>query len=69
MAAHLHTEPPALPGDRSRPRWHRGIVRGFRHIPVVDAADRLVGIVTRAELIAVLHRARLADGSSDASAD
>jgi CBS domain-containing membrane protein len=33
--------------------------RGFRHIPVVDADDRLVGIVTRAELIAVLHRALL----------
>ena len=38
--------------------------RGFRHIPVVDADDRLVGIVTRAELIAVLHRALLADDGS-----
>jgi CBS domain-containing membrane protein len=38
--------------------------RGFRHIPVVDADDRLVGIVTRAELIAVLHRALLADDST-----
>ncbi|HET6877885.1 MAG TPA: HPP family protein [Jatrophihabitans sp.] len=31
--------------------------QGLRHIPVVDEADRLVGIVTRAELIAVLNRA------------
>ncbi|MGN6605522.1 MAG: HPP family protein [Jatrophihabitans sp.] len=33
--------------------------RGLRHIPVVDADGRLVGIVTRGELIAVLHRALL----------
>ncbi len=31
--------------------------RGLRHLPVVDGADRLVGIVTRSELIAVLHQA------------
>jgi CBS domain-containing membrane protein len=31
--------------------------RGLRHIPVVDADQRMVGIVTRSELIAVLHRA------------
>ena len=31
--------------------------RGLRHVPVVDAEARLVGIVTRTELIAVLNRA------------
>ncbi len=30
--------------------------RGYRHIPVVDADDHLVGLVSRAELISVLHR-------------
>jgi CBS domain-containing membrane protein len=30
--------------------------RGYRHIPVLDADDRLVGLVSRAELISVLHR-------------
>ena len=29
----------------------------LRHIPVVDAGNRLVGIVTRTELIAVLNQA------------
>lgn len=32
---------------------------GYRHLPVVDDQDRLVGFVTRGELIAVLHRALL----------
>ncbi|MEO6122489.1 MAG: HPP family protein [Ilumatobacteraceae bacterium] len=36
--------------------------RGLRHIPVLDDDDHLAGIVTRAELIAVLHQALL-DGS------
>ncbi|SDC59493.1 CBS domain-containing membrane protein [Geodermatophilus telluris] len=31
--------------------------RGLRHLPVVDDDGRLAGIVTRAELVAVLHRA------------
>lgn len=31
--------------------------RGLRNLPVVDDAGRLVGIITRTELIAVLHRA------------
>ena len=31
--------------------------RGLRHLPVVDDGGRLVGIITRTELIAVLHRA------------
>lgn len=31
--------------------------RGLRHLPVVDGEGRLAGIVTRAELVAVLHRA------------
>ncbi len=30
--------------------------QGYRHIPVLDADDRLVGLVSRAELITVLHR-------------
>jgi CBS domain-containing membrane protein len=30
---------------------------GLRHIPVVDEVGRLQGIVSRTELIAVLHRA------------
>jgi len=30
---------------------------GLRHLPVVDGEGRLAGIVTRAELVAVLHRA------------
>ncbi len=33
---------------------------GLRHLPVVDADDRLVGIVTRTELIAVLNRVLVA---------
>lgn len=39
---------------------------GFRHVPVTDRDGRLVGIVTRSELIAVLHRALLG-GTSDAA--
>ncbi len=31
--------------------------RGLRHLPVLDPQDRLAGIVTRTELIAVMHRA------------
>jgi CBS domain-containing membrane protein len=40
--------------------------RGLRHIPVVDADDRMVGIVTRSELVAVLNRALVAaaDGTA-----
>jgi len=30
--------------------------RGYRHLPVLDADDHLVGLVSRAELISVLHR-------------
>jgi CBS domain-containing membrane protein len=33
--------------------------QGFRHVPVLTADDRLAGLVTRSELIAVLHRALL----------
>ncbi|KAA1426218.1 HPP family protein [Nocardioides antri] len=36
---------------------------GFKVVPVVDDEERLVGIVTRGDLIAVLHRALLEDGS------
>jgi len=32
------------------------VERGHRHIPVVDEDDRLAGLVSRADLIAVLHR-------------
>ncbi len=39
--------------------------RGFHHIPVLDGDDRLVGIVTRSELIAVLHRALLESAPGD----
>ncbi|MDP3893520.1 HPP family protein [Nocardioides sp.] len=34
---------------------------GYRHLPIVDAEGHLVGMVTRGELIAVLHRALLGD--------
>lgn len=34
---------------------------GYRHLPIVDVDGRLVGMVTRGELIAVLHRALLGD--------
>jgi CBS domain-containing membrane protein len=34
---------------------------GYRHVPVVDEQDRMVGIVTRTELIEVLNRALLGD--------
>jgi CBS domain-containing membrane protein len=34
---------------------------GYRHVPIVDETDRLVGIVTRTELIEVLNRALLGD--------
>ncbi len=30
---------------------------GYKNLPVVDAGDRLVGMITRGDLIAVLHRA------------
>ncbi len=36
---------------------------GYRHMPIVDADDRLVGMVTRGELIAVLNRALLDESS------
>lgn len=32
------------------------VERGYRHVPVLDADARLVGLVSRADLIAVLHR-------------
>lgn len=32
---------------------------GYKNVPVVDGDDRLVGMITRGELIAVLHRALL----------
>jgi CBS domain-containing membrane protein len=35
--------------------------RGFRHLPVVDDDGRLVGMVTRGELIAILNRALLGE--------
>jgi CBS domain-containing membrane protein len=38
--------------------------RGYRHLPVVDDSDRLVGMVTRGELIAVLNRALLGEDLS-----
>ncbi len=34
---------------------------GYKNVPVVDDDDRLVGMITRGELIAVLHRALLGD--------
>jgi len=34
---------------------------GFKVVPVVDEQERMVGIVTRGDLIAVLHRALLED--------
>lgn len=34
---------------------------GFKVVPVVDEHDRMIGIVTRGDLIAVLHRALLED--------
>ncbi|WP_345458439.1 HPP family protein [Nocardioides marinquilinus] len=34
---------------------------GHKHVPVLDDAGRLAGIVTRGELVAVLHRALLGD--------
>lgn len=34
---------------------------GYRHVPVVDDEERLVGVVTRTELIEVLNRALLGD--------
>lgn len=37
---------------------------GYRHLPIVDAGGHLVGMVTRGELIAVLHRALLGDDLS-----
>lgn len=36
--------------------------RGYRHIPVLDDQDRLVGLVSRAELISVLHRLLVRSG-------
>ena len=36
--------------------------RGYRHIPVLDADERLVGLVSRAELISVLHRLLVGSG-------
>jgi CBS domain-containing membrane protein len=38
--------------------------RGFRHLPVVDGDGRLVGMVTRGELIAILNRALLGEDLS-----
>ncbi|MCG8153755.1 CBS domain-containing protein, partial [Pimelobacter simplex] len=32
---------------------------GYKNVPVVDAEGRLAGMITRGELIAVLHRALL----------
>lgn len=39
------------------------VERGHRHIPVLDADGRLVGLVSRADLIAVLHRLLLEGGT------
>ena len=38
-------------------------VRGYRHIPVLDDAEHLVGLVSRAELITVLNRLLLGGGT------
>ena len=38
--------------------------QGYRHIPVLDADERLVGLVSRAELISVLHRLLLGGGAA-----
>ena len=41
---------------------------GYRHVPVVDTGARLVGIVTRSELIAALHRALVDDPAAGTTA-
>jgi CBS domain-containing membrane protein len=38
--------------------------RGLRHLPVVDEERRMVGIVTRSELVAVLNQALVRAGAS-----
>ena len=43
--------------------------RGLRHVPVVDDEGRLVGIVTRSELIAVLNQALLTNTGLRGSLD
>ncbi|HYG92916.1 MAG TPA: HPP family protein [Nocardioides sp.] len=37
---------------------------GYKNVPVVDAEERLVGMITRGELIAVLHRALLGEDAA-----
>lgn len=43
--------------------------RDLRHVPVVAEGDVLVGMVTRAELVAVLHRALLGGAGGDPDVD
>lgn len=41
---------------------------GARHVPIVDAAEKLVGIVAQSDLIAALYQSRLAEPASPALA-
>jgi CBS domain-containing membrane protein len=37
---------------------------GFHHIPIVDAEDRFVGIITQSDLVAALYQTRLAEAAA-----
>jgi CBS-domain-containing membrane protein len=43
-------------GDQLAPLWSRMRERGFKNVPLVDSADRPIGVVTARDMLQVLLR-------------